>query len=131
MRCVTLMRKIFDVDQCEDLTPEAFASYPSKLLFSWFSGFAWKGWRRLLQTEDLWTLNFPNRCRAIIPLWDKHWTRSAGQAQPRNKERQASILPTLIRCFGADFACSAVLTAISSVLQFASPLVVKLLIGSV
>ena len=34
-------------------------------------------------------------------------------------------------CFGADFACSAVLTAISSVLQFASPLVVKLLIGSV
>lgn len=48
-------------EQDENLTPERFASFPSKMLFSWFDGLIWKGWKRTLATEDLWSLAFYNR----------------------------------------------------------------------
>ena len=47
----------------------------------------------------------------------------------KKEKKDISILPTLIRCFGVDFAWTAILTALSSILQFASPQIVQLLIG--
>ena len=84
------------------------------------------------------------RCRGVVPLWDKKWSKSAKDKKAEKKP--ISILPTLarcsnfsrnqvlykrlkFRCFWFDFFWSAILTAISSVLQFASPLLVNQLIG--
>ena len=94
------------------------------MVFSWFDGLAWKGWKRTLKMDDLWTLPLDLRCSGVIPIWDKHWDKII-----KNKKRDVSILGTLVNSFGVEFACSAVLTAIYTVLQFASPQLVDLLIG--
>ena len=48
-------------EQVENLTPERFASFPSKMFFTWFDGLIWKGWKKTLAIEDLWALAFYNR----------------------------------------------------------------------
>ena len=53
-------------EQVDNLTPERFASFPSKMFFTWFDGLIWKGWKKTLATEDLWSLAFYNRLKSII-----------------------------------------------------------------
>jgi hypothetical protein len=39
--------KYIDLEvDADNLTPEIFASFPSKMTFSWFDAFAWTGWKR-------------------------------------------------------------------------------------
>ena len=39
--------KYIDLEEdADNLTPENFASFPSKMTFSWFDSFAWTGWKR-------------------------------------------------------------------------------------
>ena len=52
-------------EQVENLTPERFASFPSKMFFTWFDGLIWKGWKKTLAIEDLWALAFYNRFNSI------------------------------------------------------------------
>ena len=52
-------------EQVEKLTPERFASFPSKMFFTWFDGLIWKGWKKTLAIEDLWALAFYNRFNSI------------------------------------------------------------------
>ena len=109
------------------MSPERFASFPSKMFFSWFDSLIWKGWKRSLTTEDLWTLPFYNRCSSIIPIWDRNWATETKKS--RAKKKPVSILSTLIRCFGSTFAWSSILNLLYTVLQFVSPQLVDLLIG--
>ena len=74
--------------------------------------------------EDLWNLPFVLRCRGIIPIWDKHWASAS-----KDTKKEVSILSTLIYSFGTEFGCSAVLTLIYTILQYASPQLVDSLIG--
>ena len=53
-------------EQVDNLTPERFASFPSKMFFTWFDGLIWKGWKKTLATEDLWSLAFYNRLKIRI-----------------------------------------------------------------
>ena len=68
------------------------------------------GWKREILDEDLWSLTLPNRwdcltdyhmkridrCRGVVPLWDKKWSKSAKDKKAAKKP--ISILPTLARC---------------------------------
>ena len=111
-------------EQVDNLTPERFASFSSKMFFSWFDGLAWKGWRRTLTKEDLWNLTPSNRSSNIIPVWDKNWEKETKKAK-----KEFSILTTLILCFGGEFFWSSVLNFIYTLLQYVSPQIVNLLIG--
>lgn len=37
-----------------------------------------------------------DRCRGVVPLWDKKWSKSAKEKKAEKKP--TSILPTLARC---------------------------------
>jgi ATP-binding cassette subfamily C (CFTR/MRP) protein 1 len=69
------------------------------------------------------------RCVGVIPAWDKYWSKATDKAN-KAKEK-VSIVKTLIYAFGPAYALSAVLQLIYSVLQFASPQIVNLLIDFV
>jgi len=116
-------------EQVDNLTPERFASFPSRLFFSWFDKLTWKGWKKTLSTEDLWSLAFYNRCASIIPIWDENWSKEKKVSRTKNKP--LSILSTLIRCYGSAFGWSCVLNLIYTILQFFSPQLVDKLIGFV
>ena len=110
-------------------SPESAASFPSRMLFTWFDGMVWRGWRRYLVNEDLWTLNPSDRCRGVIPLWDANWDDQKKAKQPKRKP--LSILNTLVSSFGGVFAASAILQLIYTIISFVSPQLVNFLIAFV
>ena len=110
-------------------SPESAASFPSRMLFTWFDGMVWRGWRRYLVNEDLWTLNPSDRCRGVIPVWDANWDEQKKAKQPKRKP--LSILNTLVSSFGGVFAASAILQLIYTIISFVSPQLVNFLIAFV
>jgi len=57
------------------------ASYPSRILFTWFDVLAWTGYNRPLETKDLWNMNYDDSSREVVPVFDKHWERSLIKAK--------------------------------------------------
>lgn len=57
----------------EQQCPKLSASFPSDLAFSWFTSFAWKGFKRSLTKEDLWDLPPDLTSRIIVPRFKRYW----------------------------------------------------------
>lgn len=62
--------------QIESPCPEQCASYPSRILFTWFDPLAWKGFRKPLETSDLWSMNPEDMAMEIVPKFDKYWDKN-------------------------------------------------------
>ena len=60
----------------QDVCPENQSSFLSRLLFAWFDPFAWKGYRKPLEDEDLWSLDYSNSSGSIVPKFEKHWKKA-------------------------------------------------------
>ena len=56
---------------------EMTASYPSKLLFSWFDGVMYRGWRRPLEPSDMHNLQPGDSARTISQVWRHSWHQEA------------------------------------------------------
>jgi hypothetical protein len=51
----------FIVAEASNLTPEIYASFPSRVVFHFYDSFNITGWKRDLQYEDLFSLTKDNR----------------------------------------------------------------------
>lgn len=56
--------------------PEQSASYLSRILFAWFEPFAWQGFKRPLESTDLWAMNPEDTASEVIPKFDKYWNKT-------------------------------------------------------
>ncbi|XP_008067103.1 multidrug resistance-associated protein 6 [Carlito syrichta] len=56
--------------------PETGASFPSKAVFWWVSGLVWRGHRRPLCPEDLWSLGRENSSEELVSRLEREWTRT-------------------------------------------------------
>ncbi|KAI7815048.1 ABC subfamily C member [Rhyzopertha dominica] len=129
--------------------PEEGSSFLSRLLFSWFDPLAWTGFRRPLETSDLWDMTPENSAQGVVPVFDKYWEKTVKKHQgtppsPAHasfksdsgrvdfvssaKKKPASILPALVQAFGPMFLFGALLKLVQDVLTFVSPQILKLLI---
>ncbi|XP_020285956.1 multidrug resistance-associated protein 1 isoform X1 [Pseudomyrmex gracilis] len=127
--------------------PEQGSSFPSRIVFSWFNSLAWKGFRKPLETSDLWSMNPEDMASEIVPKFDKYWNqnlkktdevestkasfrKATGQVDLNNSQKKkiASILPPICKAFGATFMFGAFLKLIQDILTFVSPQILKLLI---
>ncbi|EFN62768.1 Multidrug resistance-associated protein 1 [Camponotus floridanus] len=128
--------------------PEQSSSFPSRILFAWFDALAWKGFRKPLETSDLWSMNPEDMATEIVPKFDKYWNKSlikrdevenakasyrkaSGQVDfnGSQKKKIASILPPICKAFGATFTFGAFLKMIQDIMTFISPQILKLLIA--
>lgn len=66
----------------------------------------------------------------MVPVWDRAWDECLTQAALKAK-KGVSILPALVKAFGSAYFLSSVLMLVLSILQFASPQIVNLLIDFV
>ncbi|XP_002927050.2 multidrug resistance-associated protein 6 [Ailuropoda melanoleuca] len=69
--------------------PETEASFPSRVMFWWVSGLVWRGYRRPLGPEDLWSLSRENSSEELVSQLEREWTRNRNAAQRRTKARAA------------------------------------------
>ena len=51
------------------MSPEANATFVSKMFFAWFDGLIWKGWKNPLKADDLYELNPDDHSSHILPKW--------------------------------------------------------------
>lgn len=56
--------------------PEQTSSFLSRLTFSWFDKLAWLGFRKPLEPTDLWSMNWADTSREIVPKFDRYWDKS-------------------------------------------------------
>ncbi|CAK7304477.1 ATP-binding cassette sub-family C member 6 [Vulpes lagopus] len=69
--------------------PKAEASFLSRAMFWWVSGLVWRGYRRLLGPEDLWSLGRENSSEELVSQLQREWTRTRSAAQRHTKAREA------------------------------------------
>ena len=81
-------------------SPEWTASFPNRLFFSWVDVMIIKGWKKPLTAEDMYDLNPNDGCRALNPVWERHWQR---QEKKKFGLKPLSILPTLVVTFGLRY----------------------------
>ncbi|CAH1122634.1 unnamed protein product [Ceutorhynchus assimilis] len=120
--------------------PEDGASFLSRILFAWFDRMSWKGFRNPLETKDLWDLNPADSSAEVVPIFEKHWQNTlkkcigvptharaqikgdSGQIEfIQSKKKEASVLPALLKSFGAMFLFGSSLKFVQDVMMFVSP----------
>lgn len=57
----------------QNVCPENYSSFLSRLLFAWFDTFAWKGYKKPLENDDLWSLDYSNSSASIAPVFERRW----------------------------------------------------------
>uniref|UniRef100_A0A8C2J7D8 ABC-type glutathione-S-conjugate transporter n=1 Tax=Cyprinus carpio TaxID=7962 RepID=A0A8C2J7D8_CYPCA len=133
----------------QNACPVQDASFLSKILFWWFSGLVFKGYRSPLQAEDLWSLREEDTSEKIISDLEEEWTaeqenhlstsialgsRLPEQAQFLRKiqKEQSSgfcLLRTLARSFGPYFLNGTLCLMVHDAFMFSVPQVLSLLLG--
>ncbi|CAI6345762.1 unnamed protein product [Macrosiphum euphorbiae] len=136
--------RLSDYDSVQVPCPEMKASFPSKVLFLWFDSFAWSGYKRPIESKDLWNLKYDDSSQEVFSVFDKHWERSIIKAKLQDskkvhsiknkpnvsvidskythtKQYQISILPVLCKSFGSTFLFGSFLKLIEDCLIFVSP----------
>lgn len=75
----------------EKPSPELKASFVRKMLFLWFDSLTWRGYRKPLESEDMWDINPEDTSDQMIPRWDKYWKANVekNRIAMEKKERKA------------------------------------------
>ncbi|XP_078610231.1 multidrug resistance-associated protein 1-like isoform X2 [Branchiostoma floridae x Branchiostoma japonicum] len=61
--------------------PEESSSYLSKITFWWFNPLVILGYKRALETADLYSLNQVDRSDHVVPLFEKEWQKERQKCQ--------------------------------------------------
>uniref|UniRef100_A0A8C1M6N8 ABC-type glutathione-S-conjugate transporter n=1 Tax=Cyprinus carpio TaxID=7962 RepID=A0A8C1M6N8_CYPCA len=135
--------------------PVQDASFLSKILFWWFSGLLFKGYRSPLQAEDLWSLREEDTSEKIISDLEEEWTAECTKLQQQENHLSTSIalgsrlpeqaqflrkiqkeqssgfclLRTLARSFGPYFLTGTLCLMVHDAFMFSVPQVLSLLLG--
>lgn len=131
------------------------SSFLSRILFAWFDRMALLGYRKPLETKDLWDMRYEDSSSVVSPAFQKHWNKLLGKSgdKPKtspkatySKEKEstekiefteakqktnASILMPLIKAFGGTFLMGSVLKLVQDVLTFVNPQLLRLSINFV
>lgn len=59
--------------------PESQSGFLARLFFIWFDPMAWLGFRKPLETTDLWEMNPEDQCIEVVPLFDKYWDKTVAK----------------------------------------------------
>ena len=65
----------------QHVCPENNVSFLSKILFCWFDGFMWKGYRNLLAEDDLYNLDIDMDPGEIANRFEHHWHSTYNRVQ--------------------------------------------------
>ncbi|KAJ8967485.1 hypothetical protein NQ314_002799 [Rhamnusium bicolor] len=111
------------------------------LLFTWFDALAWTGFRRPLESQDLWDMKAEDSAREVVPVFEKNWKDTLQKCESSSptqnaqyksdsvhvafvnskKKKEASVLPALVKSFGPMFIFGALLKLGQDIMTFISP----------
>ncbi|OQV19026.1 Multidrug resistance-associated protein 1 [Hypsibius exemplaris] len=112
--------------------PEYHASYPSRLLFSWYSGLVYKGWKKSLKQTDLWELDGQDRTSTVVRKFSIYWQAELAR-QKATPTYQPSMVKAIWKTFWPLMLITGILQLIATVLlqTVALPFALRYMIGFV
>ncbi|XP_065203949.1 multidrug resistance-associated protein 1-like [Planococcus citri] len=130
--------------------PRSQSSFLSQILFSWFEPLVWKGYKKSLDDDDLWSLDPSISTSCVVPKFEKLWKKSLGKVkkdanfsikvkrkngrysfdglQYEIRNRYVSVVPALCQTFGLNFLKGILLKIFLDVFVFVNPQILSLLI---
>lgn len=116
-------------------SPEVRASFFSSISFWWFNNFLWFGYKSQLELGNLWPTLRRDQTDRVVPILRREWMNckpstkrpkymlADGQTQQFN-----SIIKVLLKLFWPRLLLAAFLKLIHDLLQFVTPILLKLLL---
>jgi ATP-binding cassette subfamily C (CFTR/MRP) protein 1 len=95
------------------------------MLFFWFDGLGWKGFRNPLEYSDLWDLNDEDKSEVLATPFEKSWKESIEKGKSKTSNELTSILPCLIKLFGPSFLFGAFMKLVNDLLGFFAPFLLE------
>lgn len=85
--------------------PERRVNVFSRYLVSWMSPILKVGYKRALEFEDIWALDYPDRSQTLSARFHKHWRfeRQLGEGRDPRKWQKPSLFRALRRTVGVHF----------------------------
>lgn len=143
------LRPDYKVPSCQETSsnesPILDASYPSNLFLSWFTSFAWLGFKRPLGFDDLMDLPPFLQSSTIVPKFLKTLNmclpkvvqieQSNGvEMSEKAKDlegcsQQGHIIRTILKAYGSQIATAALLKLLPDIFIFYTPILLKNIIG--
>ncbi|KAI1280795.1 ATP-binding cassette sub-family C member 3 [Halotydeus destructor] len=119
------------------------ASFPSRMIFSWFEDLVHRGYKTSLQVKDLYAVADDDRASTLGEQFEKIWltqgrvskkvrysaTTAKIESTDTTSARQPGVLVPLIKSFGWSFIIATSIKFFSDCLQFANPQLLKWLIA--
>nr|AHK05642.1 ATP-binding cassette transporter sub-family C member 1 isoform X4 [Tigriopus japonicus] len=112
--------------QVETPSPELFASFPSKVLFSWMNGLFKMGWKTPLNGNNMYDLKPDLMSRFLTKRWNR---LKKFKMDPVAYEPKVSIYKTLGRSFWLSFLWATFFQVLTLILNQLSPQILSLLIS--
>uniref|UniRef100_A0A674K9H5 ATP binding cassette subfamily C member 1 n=1 Tax=Terrapene triunguis TaxID=2587831 RepID=A0A674K9H5_9SAUR len=116
-------------------SPEANASFFSKITYSWYSRIITLGYKKPLEREDLFELNESDSPYTVCPNFEKHWRKELLKATKGLKVmmikasfQKPSLLYPLWQTFRFLLIKVAILKVAADILAFMSPQIMKAMI---
>lgn len=150
--CLILVMELFpdqqpsysDYPDAKNPNPELRSSFFVRLFFAYFDSFTWRGFRNPLTMDSMHDINPQDASRELVPPFDKYWYESvekgrqkqmqadkkAGKAEGEYKphgQTNGSVLPAMVKAYGAPFWFAGLFQLAISGLQFASPYLMQAL----
>ncbi|CAG2120145.1 unnamed protein product, partial [Medioppia subpectinata] len=120
------------------MNPEETASFLSRVTFWWFNSMIFKGYKKPLATEDMWSLSDDNKTGSILRAFDKIWIPSVEKNKEESAKRasdgettvtQISLLNGIIKTYWPGMLLVAIIKLIASALTFVNPMLLDKLIN--
>ncbi|VDO18714.1 unnamed protein product [Heligmosomoides polygyrus] len=115
-------------------SPEVLSSFINRVTMWWFTDVCKKGVQKPLEVSDLYALNDDDCSAVLVPKWSKLWGRKLSESDQRQSRRSSPKVkpPSIIWClfllFKWDIITAMITKAISDLLQFCNPLLLRSLI---
>ncbi|OTF70067.1 hypothetical protein BLA29_001376 [Euroglyphus maynei] len=103
--------------------PECWASFFSRITFSWFTNLVIRTWRRKsLHQEDLWLLSFENTSSSLMQTFRQAYNKY------RARGKRFNVMIILLRLYLPELLWIALLKLIASVFLFINPIMLNRII---
>lgn len=121
--------------QARSESPETYASYCSSIVFWWFNSFLWFGYKSQIELGNLWKTLRRDQAATLVPVLRQAWVETGSSSRKQKyqlatgeTQQHNSILTVLIRLYWPRLLLAAFLKLIHDLLQFVTPLILKLLL---
>ncbi|XP_076273672.1 multidrug resistance-associated protein 1-like [Rhynchophorus ferrugineus] len=124
----------------EKESPVKETGFLGKIIYTHIDSILFKGFRKPLELKDIWYLDYENRSKNIVPMFEKEFKRrqdinkkkhhhSDKNGNSPDRPGDVSVFPVLFSCFYPIFIIGVICRFVSDIVAFVNPQILGYLIS--